>query len=89
VFTVLGVGLLVFALDVFITARKPEPSRGKALIIFCADVGWVVLTPVVMLLLADRITSLGNILLMDIAVIVGIFAAFEWRGIGKLRLNPQ
>lgn len=89
VFIVLGIGLLVFALDVFLTAGKSAPSRGKILYIFCADVAWVVLTPVMMLLLADRITSLGNLLLIDIAIIVGAFAACEWLGIGKLRINPQ
>ena len=57
VFMILGIGLMVFALDVFMTARKPAVTTGRALYIFCADVAWVVLTPVVMLLLATVLDS--------------------------------
>ena len=87
VFIVLGIGLMAFAVDVFFTARKVTPSRGKVLYIFFADLSWVILTPLVMLLLADKITGLGNFLLLDIAIIVGLFAAFEWVGIDKLNLS--
>ena len=84
VFIVLGIGLMAFALDVFFAACKAIPSRGKALYIFFADLSWVILTPIAMLLLTDKITGLGNFLLLDIAIIVGSLAVFEWVGIGKL-----
>ena len=84
VFLVLGIGLLLFALDVYLTARKNPPSRGKVLYIFGADVAWVVGTPIALLLLADRMTSLGVMLFIDIAVIVAVFAALEWFGLAKL-----
>ena len=89
VFILLGAGLLVFALDVFLTARKTSPSRGKVLYIFFADKSWLLMTPVVMIMLSDRITSLGNILLVDIALVVAVFAAFEWAEISKMRLNSE
>jgi len=84
VFRLLGAGLLLFALDVFLTARKEAPSRGKVLYIFAADLSWVVLTPVVLLTLQERITSLGNLLLVDIALIVAAFAAFEWLALKRM-----
>ena len=83
VFRVLGIGLLLFAVDVFLTARKNPPSRGKVLYIFGADVAWVVGTPVVLVLLADQITGVGMMLLIDIAIIVGVFAALEWLGLSR------
>jgi FtsH-binding integral membrane protein len=86
-FIVLGIGLLLFALDVFVTARQENPSRAKLLYIFFADVTWVVLTPVVMIVLADQITGWGYAVLTDIALIVGAFAALEWIGMNKLRLS--
>ena len=84
VFRILGVGLLLFALDVFLTARKESPSRGKVLYIFAADLAWVVLTPVVLLTLPERITSLGNLLLVDIALIVAAFATIEWLALKRM-----
>ena len=77
-FLLLGAGLVAFAIDVFCTARRENPSKSKLLYIFVADLAWVAMTPVVMLALQNRITSLGNMLLVDIALIVAAFAAFEW-----------
>lgn len=84
VFRILGVGLLLFAVDVFFTARNSSPSYGKLLYIFGADLAWVVLTPVVMLLLQDRITSLGNLVLVDVALIVAVFAVGEWLAMRRM-----
>ena len=89
VFIVLGAGLLLIAVGVCLTARIPSPSRTSVLTIFSADLAWVILTPIVMLLLSDRITQLGNIILLDIAVIVAAFAAFEWIGMGRLHPSKQ
>lgn len=85
VFMLLGGGLLIFAVDVYHTSRKPVPSRGKLMYIFFADLGWVFMTPVMMFVLSDRLTGLGNLLLLDIAIIVTVFAYLEWLGIHKLK----
>ena len=84
VFRILGIGLLLFALDVLITARKESPSRGKVIYIFVADLAWVLMTPVVLFTLQERITNLGNLLLVDIAIVVGAFATFEWLAMGRM-----
>ncbi len=83
VFIALAVGLILFALDVFLTARQVAPTRGKVLYIFYADLAWVLLTPVVMVALNDRLTRLGNLVLVDIALIVSAFAALEWLALRK------
>jgi hypothetical protein len=41
------------------------------------DISWVLATPVAIILLADRLTPLGNLLLIDIALIVAALAVFE------------
>lgn len=78
VFRLLGGALLLFALDVFLTARKIAPSRGKVIYIFAADLAWVILTPVAMVVLSERLARVGNLLLVDIALVVATFATFEW-----------
>ena len=42
VLRILGIGLLLFALDVFLTARMQSPSRAKIVYIFIADLAWVI-----------------------------------------------
>jgi len=83
-FRILGVLLVLFAIDVFMTARKPAPSRGKILYLFSADLAWVLFTPVVMLVWQDRMTGLGNWLLVDIALVVAAFAALEWQSLKRM-----
>ncbi|MEZ5492298.1 MAG: hypothetical protein R3F50_18600 [Gammaproteobacteria bacterium] len=82
-FVSLSAGLLLFALGVWLTARQASPSRGRVLMIFWGDVAWVVLTPIIMLTTQDRLTSLGNLVLVDIALVVAALAAFEWMALGR------
>lgn len=77
VFRVMGIGLLLFALDVFMVARKSPISVSRAKLIYWADIAWVVATPMAMYLLSDRLTELGNWLLLEIAFIVAVIAVFE------------
>lgn len=78
VYRVLGTVLGLFALAVFLTARQAMPGRGSIMAILCADIAWLALTPVILLLLQQRLTGLGNLLLLVIAVAVALFAALEW-----------
>jgi|TARA_B100002003_G_scaffold251237_1_gene293812 hypothetical protein len=80
-FVTLGVGLLLFAIGVFITALKLPASRSVSKLILYGDIAWVVATPIAMVFLAERITSLGYWVLIDIAVIVAGFAVLEWLGL--------
>lgn len=79
VFVVMGAGLLAFAAAVFYIAVKLPGTAKLAKLVFWADVGWVVATPVAMIVLADNLTPLGNWMLIDIAVMVGVLALLEWR----------
>jgi len=79
VYQFVGAGLLVFAFDVFWVARKLPESQKRVWLIFAGEVIWVLGTPVLMALMSAQITQLGFWLLIDIAVIVGAFAAIELR----------
>lgn len=82
---VLGVGLTAFAVDVYWISRQLPRARVRAQIIFLADVAWVVLTPLVLWLFAAELSKTGVMLLIEIAVIVGLFALVEWKGLQQLR----
>lgn len=85
----LGIGLIAFAADVYWISRRLDKARSRALAIFWADVGWLVLTPIVLVSLSNYFSTLGIWLMIEIAVIVAIFALLEWVGIKRYYVGPQ
>jgi hypothetical protein len=83
---VLGAGLLLFAADVaWVATRKPiSPLLAK--MITTADAAWVVATPVVMILAAPWVSFWGQILLLDVALLVAFCALCQWRGLQRQQL---
>jgi hypothetical protein len=77
VYLLMGAGLLGFAAAVFYVAQTVPATMVMARWVLWADISWVLVTPVAILLLADRLTSLGSLLLIDIALIVAALAVFE------------
>jgi len=75
VYLLMGAGLLGFAAAVFYVAQTVPATMARW--VLWADISWVLATPVAILLLADRLTSLGSLLLIDIALIVAALAVFE------------
>lgn len=89
VFQVLGVGLIAFALFVFMVARATPLSRKLVMSIFIADVLWVLATPVLLVVMAERIPSTGYVFIVEIAVVVAILALLEWKGLQRLSAAQQ
>ena len=83
----LALGLLVFALDVFWIAGKLPQAKVRAQIIFWADIGWVAMTPVALWFFASYFTTVGMFIVLDIALIVAVFALLEWKGLQQLTLR--
>lgn len=88
VFQLLGVGLLGFALFVFMVARQKPLSRNLVMSIFVADLGWVLATPILLLAMAERIPASGNIFIVEIALVVAVLAVLEWRGLKAVGADP-
>lgn len=78
---VLGVGLLVFALEVAWVATRKPVSQTYARLITYADLAWVVATPVVMLAASSQLSGWGQIVLLDVALVTGFCAWCQWRGL--------
>lgn len=80
---VLGAGLLLFAADVAFVATRQVISPKLARLITFADIGWVVATPVVMVVAAPWLSFWGQMLLLDVGILVAFCAFCQWRGIRR------
>lgn len=78
VLTVVCLGLLPFAGAAVFAAREPSERLGLIRAIYAADLAWVALTPVALL---APLTTLGRALLVDVGLVVAVFAYFERRGL--------
>ena len=85
----LGAALLIFAADVAFVATRQSISPGLAKMITVADLAWVAATPVVMMLAASWLSFWGHLVLLDVALLVGICALFQWRGLRAQPLKEQ
>lgn len=83
ILTVLGVALLLFAVDVALIAiRNPIPLR-LARWITRADMAWVMATPVVMAVAAPWLGVWGHLVLLDVALLVACCAYWQNRGLQR------
>ncbi|MGB4247566.1 MAG: hypothetical protein WBJ75_07595 [Pseudohongiellaceae bacterium] len=89
VFQVLGIGLVAFALFVFMVARATPLSHTLVMSIFIADVLWLLATPVLLIVMAERIPSTGIVFIIEIAVVVAVLATLEWQGLRRLSALQQ
>ena len=85
IFYLLAAGLLPFGAVAFWVSGSPSPAAGRYF--FVADVAWVVATPIVMLAASQWLNLWGHLVLLDIAIIVGVFAWLEWRGMRGMATN--
>lgn len=83
---VLGAGLLLFAVDVAWVATRKPISQLLAKMITTADVAWVLATPVVMIVAAPWLSVWGQVLLLDVALLVAFCALCQWRGLQRQQL---
>lgn len=82
---ILGVALIIFALDLVWVAKRLPNSWRLARLVFFADVAWVAMTPVVIGLFLPYLSTLGILLLIDAALIVGVFAWWEYLGLKSMK----
>ena len=87
--TILGVILLFYPSAVAALMGEFNPLilmvLGAGLLLFAADVAWVA-TPVVMILAAPWVSFWGQILLLDVALLVAFCALCQWRGLQRQQL---
>ncbi|XOZ33656.1 hypothetical protein ACMDCT_15855 [Halomonadaceae bacterium KBTZ08] len=78
IFHLLAVGLVPFGAAAVWVSRSPSAVAGRCF--FAADVAWLIATPIVMLVAGPWLNLWGHLVLLDIAILVGVFAWLEWHG---------
>ncbi len=84
IFLVIGVSLMVFAVGVFLTARREPIRLAEARVIVAGDVGWVLGSVGLLLFAPEVIGPAGRALVGVIAAIVAAFAVIQYRGVRQL-----
>ena len=87
IFYLLALGLLPFGAAALWVSRSPSPVAGRFFLM--ADLAWVVATPIVMLVANPWLSLWGHLMLLDIAIIVGVFAWLEWRGLQAAEIGQS
>jgi hypothetical protein len=82
---VLGAGLLLFAVGVFMAAAQVPLDRRKARIIILMDAAWVIGSILVVVDDPFALTVAGKWAVLGVADIVGVFAALQYIGLRRLR----
>lgn len=84
VFVALGIGLLIFALDLVILATDRFVTRGMMMLIIAADLGWIVASVALLLLAGVLFTSTGALIIAGVAAVVAFFTIGQWFGTGAI-----
>jgi hypothetical protein len=85
VFVVIGAGLLVFAVGIFLNSRREMIRLNEAWVTIALDAAWVVGSAGLLLIAPDVISPVGRLLVAVVAVIVGGVAFAQYRGVRQLR----
>lgn len=82
-----GAGLVLFALGVFMVRRALPGSGSTAGVawVLALDMTWIIATPVVMLVYAQQLSLWGHLLLADVALLVMGFACLERYWLKRMR----
>jgi hypothetical protein len=84
-FIVIGVGLLLYAANIFLNTRSRPVKKAFGWFAVIADIAWVVISAIVLLTDAFDLTSGGKWLVLIIADMVLVFAIVQYIGIRRMK----
>lgn len=88
-FRLLGVGLLLFAIDLIHQATRPTLARWRAALASTGDFLWVLGSAVGLILFANHLSQAGIVAVLAVAAIVFGLGCWQVVGLGRLgRANP-
>lgn len=85
----IGIGLVLFALDVAWVAASRVHSALFVGAVLAADIAWVVGVPAVLVLAPSAFTPLGIFMALASTVAVAGFAVMEWKGLRMISATGQ
>jgi hypothetical protein len=77
-------GLLLFAVDVYMTARARQISLLRSRLTTWADWGWVAASGVLLAFFPDLLTGAGKGLVLGVALVVAGFASAQGLGLRRV-----
>ncbi len=80
----LGVGLILFALDLGLMAANRRIGKSQVLLVCGADVAWIAGSVVVLTVFEAWFTATGWLVVADVAAVVAVFAAGQWVGARRI-----
>ncbi len=80
----LGIGLLLFALDLGIQARNENISRQKIILFCIADLAWIILSAIMIAGFGWLFTSNGILAIDIVAFFVAVFAIGQFIGAKRI-----
>lgn len=86
-YQVIGAGLVVFAVWVWLVGTRSAVSQRDARIVFWLDILWVLGSAVLLLGFAQLLTIVGIVLIAGAAIMVAAFAAAEYAGIQRISVQ--
>lgn len=84
---VLGIGLLLYGIEVFMFAKKEDISTGFAKFVIGADIAWVLGSALLIFTNLVAFTSPGKWAIAIIADIVLVFAVVQYTGLRRVSTN--
>ncbi|WP_108882291.1 SRPBCC family protein [Anderseniella sp. Alg231-50] len=84
----LGVGLVLFALDLLLMATNRFVTKGEVMLIILADIGWLIASAALVLLTGYLFSDAGLLMIGIVAAFVAVFAAGQYVGAGRI-VAPQ
>lgn len=81
---ILGIGLLIFALELFLMASSRFITKKQVMVITMMDIGWIAASALLLLTASSVFSTTGNNLIAIIAAVVAIFAAGQTIGARKI-----
>jgi len=85
---VLGGGLVSFAAVLVWLAAAPERTARWTQLVIWADLAWIAMTVVLLVILWAQFTGAGVTLLIAAAGVVGVFGMLQQRGLRRLSAHP-
>jgi hypothetical protein len=84
---VIGVGLLVYAGALLVTARREVVDRRTLVTFTVADAAWVVGSAVALAIFWSELTPLARALVIAVALAVEVLATLQYRAAGTLNVG--
>lgn len=82
---VLGVGLILFGLDLALMAKNRFVTAGQVKFITMMDIGWVVASAALLVIDGHLFTGFGQVAIVVVAALVLIFAIGQYIGANKIQ----